>query len=256
MRNIEQYQAIDFARLAGVTVRTLHHYDQIGLLKPSSYTDAGYRLYRKRDLIRLQQIVTLKFIGFSLTQIKNLLNSNSFDLAIALYQQKEIIAEKRQQLDMAIKAIDKAQSLLATNDEPDWEAFKQIIEVINMQSNMDWTKKYYSSEAQQKIAERATTISPEVIEQGQRDWTTLIREVETAVSEGVDPNSERAAGLASRWSTLIKAFTGGDPEIQAGLNKMYSDQTNWPANFPKPYSDAASEFIQQAIAAKFEKACE
>ena len=66
----EQYPAIDFARLAGVTVRTLHHYDRIGLLKPSSYTSAGYRLYRKQDLIRLQQIVTLKFIGFSLNQIR------------------------------------------------------------------------------------------------------------------------------------------------------------------------------------------
>ena len=255
MKETKQYQPIEFAQLAGVTVRTLHHYDRIGLLKPGGYTSAGYRLYRKQDLVRLQQIVTLKFIGFSLNQIKNLLNSNSFDLTVALNQQKEIITEKRQHLDLAIKAIEKAQSLPATNDEPDWEAFKHIIEVINMQNNMDWTNKYYSEEAKQKIAERAATISPEVIEQGQRDWATLIREVESAVSEGVDPTSEQAAGLATRWGQLIKAFTGGDREIQAGLNKMYSDQTNWPANFPKPYSDAAGEFIHKATAAKFGKTC-
>ena len=255
MKEAKQYQPTEFARLAGVTVRTLHHYDRIGLLKPSGYTGAGYRLYRQHDLIKLQQIVTLKFIGFSLVQIKNLLNSNSFDLAVALNQQKEIIAEKRQQLDLAIKAIEKAQNLLTTNQEPDWEAFKRIIEVINMQNNMDWTKKYYSEEAKQKVTERAATIDPEVIEQGQRDWANLIREVETAVSEGVDPASEHAAGLASRWSELIRAFTGGDQEIQAGLNKMYSDQSNWPANFPKPYSDAAGEFIHKAIAAKFGKSC-
>ena len=108
---------------------------------------------------------------------------------------------------------------------------------------------------QQKIAERAAAISPEVIEQGQRDWATLIREVETAVSEGVDPKSAQAEALADRWSALIKAFTGGDPEIQAGLNRMYSDQTNWPTNFPKPYSDAAGDFIHKAIAAKFGKSC-
>src|SRR6185295_2085703 len=112
--------------------------------------NAGYRFYGKRDLVRLQQIVTLKFIGLSLTQIKNLLNSNSFDLQVALTQQKEIIAKKRQQLGLAIKAIDKAQDLLAINAEPDWQAFKQIIEVINMQNNMDWTKEYYSEEAKQK----------------------------------------------------------------------------------------------------------
>src|SRR6476646_2217093 len=97
----------------------------------------------------------------SLTQIKNLLNSNFFDLQVALNQQKAIIGEKRQQLGLAIKAIEKAQDLLAINAEPDWEAFKQIIEVINMQNNMDWTKEYYSEEAKQKIAERAATISPE-----------------------------------------------------------------------------------------------
>ena len=255
MNDAKQYQAIEFAQIAGVTVRTLHHYDRIGLLKPSGYTGAGYRLYRKRDLIRLQQIVTLKFIGFSLIQIKNLLNSNSFDLQVALTQQREIISEKRQQLGLAIKAIEKAQHLLARNDEPDWEAFKQIIEVINMQNNMDWTNKYYSEEAKQKIAEHATSISPEAIEQGQRDWATLIREVENAVNEGVDPKSERAASLATRWSDLIKAFTGGDSEIQAGLNKMYADQTNWPADFPKPYSDAAGNFIHEAIVAKFGKSC-
>jgi len=249
------YKAIEFARVAGVTVRTLHHYDRIGLLKPGGYTSAGYRLYSKQDLIRLQQIVTLKYIGFSLTQIKNLLNSDSFDLNVALNQQREILGEKRQQLDQAIQAIEKTQKLLEKNDEPDWEAFKQVIEVINMQSNMDWTKKYYSEEAKQKIAERAASIPQEVIEQGQRGWTTLIREVETAVSEGVDPKSEQAAALADRWSDLIKSFTGGDSGIQAGLNKMYSDQTNWPANFPKPYSDAAGAFIQQAIAAKSGKKC-
>jgi DNA-binding transcriptional MerR regulator len=252
MKETNQFQAIEFARMAGVTVRTLHHYDRIGLLKPKRYTSAGYRLYSKQDLVRLQQIITLKFIGFSLNQIKNLLNSNSFDLTTALNQQKAIIAEKRQQLDLAINAIEKAQSLLATNEEPDWEAFKRIIEVINMQNNKDWTKKYYSEEAQQKLAERAATIGPEVIEQGQRDWAILIREVETAVSEGMDPQSEQATALADRWSALIKAFTGGDPEIQAGLNKMYSDQTNWPTNFPKPYSDAAGDFILKAIVAKFE----
>jgi len=256
MGTTKHFQVIEFAQLAGVTVRTLHHYDRIGLLKPSGYTDAGYRLYRQEDLIRLQQIVTLKFIGFSLTQIKNLLNSNSFDLRVALDQQRAIISEKRQQLDLAVRAIAKAQNLLETKEEPDWDAFKHIIEVINMQDNMEWTKKYYSEEAKQKIAERGATIPTEVIEQGQKAWATLIQEVETAVSNGVDPNSEQAAGLATRWSELIRSFTGGDRDIQAGLNKMYSDQSNWPTNFPKPYSDAAGEFIRQAMSAKFGKSCE
>jgi DNA-binding transcriptional MerR regulator len=243
------YQPTEFARIANVTIRTLHHYDRIGLLKPSGYTSAGYRLYRKHDLVRLQQIVTLKFIGFSLTQIKQLLDSNSFDLRAALKQQREILSEKRQQLDLAVTAIEKAGALLESNNEPDWQAFKRIIEVINMQNNMDWTKKYYSEEAKKKIAERAQTIPPEVIEKAQNDWATLIAEVEKAVAEGVSPTSERAAALAIRWRELIRGFTGGDSEIQAGLNKMYSDQGNWPKDFPKPYSDEAGTLMCEAMAA-------
>lgn len=251
MRELNQttYKAHEFARLAGITVRTLHHYDQIGLLKPTGYTDAGYRLYRKEDLVRLQQIVTLKFIGFPLSQIKDLVNRRSFDLAIALGRQRDLLAEKRQQLALAIKAIDQAQSLLNTNDDPDWEAFKRIIEVINMQNNMDWTKKYYSDQAQQKILQRAQAIPQEVIEKAQHDWAKLIQEVETAVGEGMDPKSDKAASLANRWSELLRGFTGGDREIQAGLNKMYADQQNWPASFPKPYSDEAGAFICAALEA-------
>ena len=244
------YQANEFAQLAGVTVRTLHHYDRIGLLKPSRYTSTGYRLYRMHDLVRLQQIVTLKFIGFSLSQIKRLLDSNSFDLRVALNQQREILAEKRRQLDQAVTAIEKAHALLATNNEPDWQSFKRIIEVINMQNNMDWTKKYYSEDAQTKITERGQTIPPEVIEKAQNDWATLIAEVEQAVIEGINPTSDRAAALAGRWRELIRGFTGGDTEIQAGLNKMYSDQANWPTDFPKPYSDAAGAFMCEAMAAQ------
>lgn len=247
------YRPNEFAELAGVTVRTLHHYDRIGLLKPSGYTSAGYRLYRKLDLVRLQQVVTLKFIGLSLKQIKDLLDRNSFDLATALRQQREIIAEKRRHLDQAIKAIETAQQVIGSSKDPDWEAFRKIIEVINMQNNMDWTNKYYTEEARQKLGERRLTISPDVVVQAQRDWASLIAEVENAVAEGIQPTSERAQALAARWSELIKAFTGGDPEIQSGLSKLYADQANWPTTFPKPYSDEVGNFICTAMAGREKK---
>jgi hypothetical protein len=115
-----------------------------------------------------------------------------------------------------------------------------------MQNNTDWAKKYYSEEAQRKIAERQKTIPREVIEQGQRDWAALITEVEEAVREGVEPSSERAQSLAARWRELLRGFTGGDAEIQKGLNRMHSDP-EWVANFPRPYSDAAAAFIHQAM---------
>ena len=245
------WQAHEFAARAGVTVRTLHHYDRLGLLKPARRTRAGYRLYGARDFARLQQIVTLKFIGLPLKEIKQLLDGREFELTTTLQLQRDVLTEQRRRIDRALAAIGRAESLLAASGAPDWDAFKQIVEVITM-SEMDysWTKKYYSEEAQQKIEERKQAISPEVIEQGQRDWAVLIREVQQAVAEGVDPQSERAQGLAARWSELLRGFTGGDPEIQKGLNKMYADKQNWPAAFPRPFGDDVQAFIMQAMAAR------
>src|SRR5437660_8343322 len=84
VRGVTVYRVSEFAEKAGVTVRTLHYYDRLGLLKPSGRTDAGYRLYGERDLVRLQQIVTLKFIGMPLREIKDLLNQGDLDLAATL----------------------------------------------------------------------------------------------------------------------------------------------------------------------------
>lgn len=241
------FQPREFAGLTGVTVRTLHHYDRLGLLKPSRYTRAGFRLYSEDDFARLEQIVALKFIGFSLNEIKNILKRGTSDLATTLRQQRQAIEEKRDRLELAVRAIERAEFVVATSRAPGWETFAKIIEVINMQTNMDWTKKYYSDEAQREIEKRANTIPREVVEQAQRDWATLIGEVETAVATGEDPASEKSQALATRWSELIKRFTGGNSEIQKGLNRMYADRDNWPASMPKPFSDEVQDFIARAI---------
>lgn len=248
--NEKLFQAREFAAVTGVTVRTLHHYDRIGLLKPGRYTRAGYRLYSESDIGRLEQIVALKFIGFSLKEIKDILSRNSFDLVSGLRRQREAIEEKRRRLDLAIQAIQRAEYVAGTINEPGWETFIKIIEVINMQENMDWSKKYYSEEAQTEISKRAGTIPREVIERAQRDWVTLIKEVEAAVAANEDPAGENAQALAARWSELLKGFTGGNPEIQDGLNRMYADRANWPASMPKPFSDEVQDFMMKAISVR------
>ena len=245
--NEDLFQAREFAQQTGVTVRTLHHYDRLGLLKPSRHSRAGYRLYRESDVARLEQIVALKFIGFSLNEIKEILSRGPFDLATTLCQQREAITEKRNRLELAVQAIQRAEYVIATSREPGWEMFAKIIEVINMQSNMDWSKQYYSEDAQQEIEKRAATIPREAIEQAQRDWAVLIKEIDAAVAAGEDPASDQAQALAARWSELIKGFTGGNQAVQTGLNKMYADRNNWPASMRKPFSDEVQTFIVETM---------
>jgi glutathionylspermidine synthase len=130
----------------------------------------------------------------------------------------------------------------------DWEAIQKIIEVIHMQDNTEWAKKYYSEQALESLAKRQ--VPAEVIEQAQRDWAVLIKEVEAALGE--DPASAKVQALAARWRKLIEGFTGGNREVQAGLNKLYADQANWPATMKKPYSDEVGAFMCQAMAVVLE----
>jgi MerR family transcriptional regulator, thiopeptide resistance regulator len=240
------YQASEFAAMTGVTVRALHHYDRVGLLKPSGRTASGYRLYGERDFARLQQIVTLKFIGLPLKQIGEMLDRDSFELSTALRLQREILAERRRRLLTAIRAIEEAEQVMASGGEANWETFAKIIEVMNMQNDWEWVKKYYTEEQLEELARRGT---PEVLEKGQRDWAVLLKDVEAAITDGVDPSSERAQALTHRWSALIESFTGGNPAIRESLTNLYRDQANWPATAQKPFGDDAMTFISKAQAA-------
>ncbi len=243
------YQVSEFAEKAGITVRTLHHYDRLGLLKPSGRTEAGYRLYGDRDFARLQQIVTLKFIGLPLRQIKDLLDRGDLDLKPALAFQRRLLLEKRLQVEAAIQAIEKAERSLKSGAAPDLAALKKIIEVMERHNSMEWTKKYYSEEAQARIAERARNWTPELQAKVEQDWKALFADVEAAVAANLDPASAKARALAQRWSELVRGFTGGDPEVQRGVNRLYADEANWPQHFTKPYTNEVWEYMKKVMAA-------
>lgn len=122
----------EFAQKAGVTLRTLRYYDKISLMKPSSYSEAGHRLYSNHDFARLQQILTLKFIGFSLDDIKKIAQSDVTDenFVKSLEIQKKIMKQRVQHTIMVIKAIDEAIDM-EHKEDVSWDKFTNIINVIN-----------------------------------------------------------------------------------------------------------------------------
>src|SRR5256885_165500 len=136
-----RWLSLEFAKLTGVTVRTLHHYDRLGLLKPGGRTRAGYRIYGESDLERLEQGVVLKFLGLSLKEIKALLDKKLLDLAGVLRVQRRALEEKRDRIDGALQAICAAEAALESGGEPD---LNNIIEVIGMQKDTGWMSRYYN----------------------------------------------------------------------------------------------------------------
>jgi DNA-binding transcriptional MerR regulator len=242
----ELYRAKEFANLAGVTVRALHHYDRLGLLRPKQRSEAGYRLYGLRDFARLEQIVVLKFIGIPLKQIGRLLEPDA-KLHGVLQKQREVLLAKRLQLDKAIRAINNAQRSTQSRKEP--ELFQLVIREFEMQKDMEWKGKYFSTEALAKVAARRSRLSPQALEQANKDWAKLHADIEACLDD--DPTGPKGQELAARWAKLIEDFAGGDSEILQGLKSMIADRANWPADAwaASRVTPEIEAFIQKAVEA-------
>lgn len=249
-----------------MSVRTLRYYDKVGLLLPSLHTEAGYRLYSDEDLLSLQQILALKFLGFSLEEIKICLQTEPMRLQEALAAQKAMMKEKRSQLDSIIQAIDEAEKLLQTN-QCDWEAIMSVIQVMQMEQNKDWVNKYFTPEQQkkmeelsrksyteqdaQKLAEWGKGWSEEDQQIADQQWAAVSKELKRLVALGKDPASAEAQALAKRYSELISQFTHGDPAIEAGLKRWWQNFNELPAGekpVQQPYGEEEAKFLQKAVA--------
>lgn len=241
-------QVKEFASEAGVTVRALHLYDRLGLLKPAALSDSGYRMYGQAELERLEHILALRFVGFNLDQIKELLAGSQLPLLVALRMQRAVVARQRRRLDSALGAIDEAERALERAEPIDlFKTLRTVIEAFKMQNDWEWTKQYYSQEALEKLEEVRQSVGADAIAAAEREWSVLIAEVEAAAARGADPAGEEAQALAKRWSALLRQFTQGHAEIQSGLNQLWSDASNWPSDFKRPWSDSADAFIKSVM---------
>jgi len=241
------YRVREFARLAGVTVRALHHYDRLGLLRPRRSRN-GYRVYAAKDLELLEQIVALKFIGVPLNTVKQLLRRNRADLAVALRAQRALLEEKKRLLERSIAAIGDAERSLQAGPDIDARLFRHIIEVMDMQDKNEWSEKYQAL-LQGKI-ERLQAMSPEAKTQLKDQWTTLFKDIEHALDQ--DPASARVQQLADRWVTLLGAFApqGAPPDAQLlkRFGAAYSPGGDWPAGTRMPEGPMADRRIWDLMA--------
>ena len=124
----------EFAKRSGVTVKTLLHYDKIGLLNPSEKTDSGYRIYCEDDFLKLQQITTLKFIGLSLNEISHIINESGENLENMISIQKKALEEKKKHIDSVINVFNKAKNKAKENEFLDVNNLINIIKITNMEN--------------------------------------------------------------------------------------------------------------------------
>jgi len=236
-----RYRTQAFAQLAGVTVRTLHHYDRLGLLRAKRSSN-GYRLYHAGDLERLERISALKFLGVPLAHIGRILDGRPASLSEELAAQRRALREKRRLLDIALSAIEEAEAGIL-DGKPTAVLLRRIIQAITMQDNTGWMMQYYSPAAQAKIAERAASFTAEMQAEISQAWRQYFRDLNALEREG-DQDGKRAAELAQRHRELIAAFTGDDPEIESGLAALYRDRANWPTEMQEKLAEYENPDVQ------------
>ncbi len=229
----DTFKVGDLARRTGLTVRTLHHYDEIGLVKPSGHTDAGHRLYTGRDVARLQQVLSLRQLGFSLEEIRECLNRPGFSPleVIRLH-----IARLREQIERQQNLLSRLETIAAHLERAgdlSTDDFLKTIEEMTMIEN------YYTPEQIEHLKKRATTVTPEQIEhlkkrattksaerieEVQKEWPVLIALVRAEKEKGTEPLAPQVLELARRWVGHINEFTGGDPGIERSLGRLWKEQ--------------------------------
>jgi DNA-binding transcriptional MerR regulator len=214
------YRVGELARLTGVSVRALHHYDSIGLLQPSGRSESGYRLYDAADIARLGQIKSLQEVGFSLQEVRAFLESKAFSpertLALHLERVRRQV-EQGQRLEARLEAV--LSRLRARGSVPTDELL-ELIEEITM------LEKYYSPGDLAKLEQRREEVGEARIREVEAEWPRLMDDVRAAVERGDDPASEASQVLARRWNGLIEEFTSGDESVRQSLSTMYETESN------------------------------
>lgn len=202
----------ELASRTGLTVRTLHHYDAIGLLQPSARTDAGYRLYDRTDIARLHQIQALRKVGLSLADIGAYLASPDLSLAHVLAQQITMLT---QQIDgaTALRArLSILQQQLAQGQEPELAAWLTTLELMTMYD------RYFSQDELKQLPLYGAADAVKA------QWAALVAAVQARMASGAGPDDPQAQALAQQWMSMVVRDTAANPVLFAKLNTMHEQE--------------------------------
>ena len=235
----------EFAKLTGVSVRTLHYYDEIGLLKPSSVEKQnGYRFYDEYALMKMQEILFYRELDFPLKEIRMILSSPDYDKQNALKEQKHLLTLKKERLERLISALDCAMKGGAVNmnvfDNSEFEAKRE-------EYAKEAKEKWGDTAAYKESAEKTANYSPDKWEQVNSAMESIIAEFADCKRKGFSPDSREAQALVKSWQAFItENYYSCTKEILSGLGEMYIADERFKENIDR-HGDGAAQFMSDAI---------
>lgn len=236
----------EIADLTGITVRTLHYYDEIGLLKPGIVTEAGYRLYNEKNLETLQQVLFFRELDFPLNEIKEIMASPSFDKTEALQKHRELLLKKRERLDNLINLTEK------TIKGESMMSFKEFdmkeIEESRKKYAKEAKERWGGTDAYEESIKRTSSYGKEQWEVISNETGEIFRTFADLSEQGLSPDCEQAQDAVKRWQNCItNHFYSCSDEILGGLGMMYVEDERFRKNLDA-YGEGTAEFMSKSIA--------
>src|SRR5215217_2574669 len=218
------YRVGEVAALTRVSVRTLHHYDRIGLLHPALHSTKGYRMYGESELLRLQQILTLRYLGFPLKRIGELLDRDDFDLLASLRVQRQALHDRIAELERISAAIGELVDQRLATSTWSWQLVIEASRAVGagLTRGEELMDAYYTPEQMTRFEGTRQATPPEEIEVIEQSWTALLTEIQAARAADLDPASAEAGSLADRWVELSQRTIRHFPdELQDAIKANY-----------------------------------
>ena len=237
----------EFAKLTGVSVRTLHYYDEIGLLKPCAVDEQnGYRFYDESSLLRMQEILFYRELDFPLKDIRAILSSPAYDKQTALKEQKRLLTLKKERLERLIAALDSAMKgekiTMTAFDNSEFEAQRELYA-------KEAKEKWGGTTAYRESTEKIKSYTKEKQNEVYSGMDSILAEFADCKKNGFAPDSKEAQALVKKWQDFLTAnYYNCTNEILSGLGQMYTADERFKANIDR-HGDGTAEFMQAAIKA-------
>jgi len=203
------------AKRTGLTIRTLHHYDEIGLLSPSARSQSGYRLYADDDVRRLERIVLLRGLGMPLESIASAMQeSDGHALIELLVRHSESIDAELDRMHHVRARLTESIAQLRNHQPRSTDDALALIEAVAA------FERYFTDEQRQALRARAALLGQQRIEEASAQWARLIADVRREMDAGTSPDDQRVVALAREWQSLLDEFTNGRFDIARSAGRM------------------------------------
>ena len=238
------YATGELARLSGVSARTLQYYDKIDLLKPESYSSAGYRRYDEAAALKLQQILFYRELGLELSAVKAIMDKPDFDMLAALESHRKLLEKKSERLGELLATVDRTIRKLKGEKEMDIKEYYKGFSDEEIDSMRKEAREKYGEKTVADSEARVMAMGKEKMDAVQAEFDTIYRKIAADMDKG--PESPEVQSGIARWRELMENFHHYTDEMILGLGQMYSDDDRFAAFYRKYHPDMA-EFMTRAI---------